>query len=256
LTKIEVQILKRPILNKPVLVCGLPGSGFVGKVAVEHLITELKAEIFGIIYSHNFPPQVLIRPDGTIDILKNELYYWNSKDSTNDLIIYTGDSQPIIQGTDYEIADRVLEISNKLGVNRVFTLAAYITGSFVKDPKVYGTGTDIKIIEEIIKHGVVKMNEGTITGMNGLLVGLAKTKGMQGISLLGETSGYIVDANASRAVLNAFGKIMNLEIDMSNLTKRVQKTESLVSTLDQLRKGHEHSASGRSEKEKDLGYIS
>lgn len=255
MTKIDVQMLKSPILYNPVLVCGLPGSGFVGKVAVEHLITELKAEIFGIIYSYNFPPQVLIRPDGTIDIIKNELYYWKSNNKTHDLIIYTGDSQPIIQGADYEIADRVLEVSNNLGVRKVFTLAAYITGSFVKEPKVYGTGTDIKIIEDLMKHGVVKMSEGTITGMNGLIVGLAKIKGMQGISLLGETSGYIVDANASRAVLKTFMDIMNLEIDMSNLTKRVKNTESLVNTLDQLRKGHEHSVSG-TKKEKDLGYIS
>ena len=38
------------------------------------------------------------------------------------------------------------------------------------------------------------MDDGAITGMNGLIVGLAKLKGIRGTCLLGETSGYVVDA--------------------------------------------------------------
>ncbi|MFQ6135286.1 MAG: proteasome assembly chaperone family protein, partial [Nitrososphaerales archaeon] len=205
---------------------------------------------------YNFPPQVLIRPDGTVDIIKNELYYWRSKDSSNDLILYTGDSQPITPEADYEVADKVLEVAEKLGAKKVFTLAAYITGGFVKNPKVYGTATDSSAISDLKNHGVILMKEGSITGMNGLLVGLAKVRGMQGVSLLGETSGYIVDANASKAVLGVFAKMMNLEIDMTRLTERVKGTEAIVKTLDQLRRGQEAAPESRPRKDKDLGYIS
>ncbi|MCL4435290.1 MAG: proteasome assembly chaperone family protein [Thaumarchaeota archaeon] len=254
---INIRLLEEPDLKDPILICGLPGSGFVGKLALEHLINELGAKLFGVIYSHNFPPQAIIQPDGTVDIIKNELYYWRSKDSSNDLILYTGDSQPITPDADYEVADRILELTRKMGAKKVYALAAYITGGFVKIPRVFAAATETTIIDDLKKYGVVLMTEGSITGMNGLLVGLAKIHDMQGVSLLGETSGYIIDANASKAVLEVFTKMMNLKIDMTSLDQRAKSTEAVVKTLDQLRHGQEEQPIESSPKDdRDLGYIS
>ncbi|OHE54873.1 MAG: proteasome assembly chaperone family protein, partial [Thaumarchaeota archaeon RBG_16_49_8] len=223
---INIRLLEEPDLKDPILICGLPGSGFVGKLALEHLINELGAKLFGVIYSYDFPPQAIIQPDGTVDIIKNELYYWRSKDSANDLILYTGDSQPITPDADYEVADKILELARKMGAKKVYALAAYITGGFVKIPRVFAAATETTIVDDLKKYGVVLMTEGSITGMNGLLVGLAKIHDMQGISLLGETSGYIIDANASKVVLEVFAKMMNLKIDMTTLDQRAKSTEA------------------------------
>ena len=254
LTKVNIHLLNEPELKKPVLVCGLPGSGFVGKLAVEHLVKELGAEIFGVVYSYNFPPQVIIKPNGTVDIIKNELFYWKSKVS-NDLILYTGDSQPITPEADYQVADKILELASGFGTKKIFTLAAYITGGFVKEPKVYGAATDVSAANDLSNHGAILMKEGSITGMNGLLVGLAKVRGMLGLSLLGETSGYIVDANASRAVLTIFSKIMDIEVDMTRLIEHAKNTEMIVKKLDQLKNQDSHPKVGK-QKDKNLGYIS
>ncbi len=254
---INIRLLEEPDLKDPILICGLPGSGFVGKLALEHLISELGAKLFGVVYSYDFPPQAIIQPDGTVDIIKNELYYWRSKDSANDLILYTGDSQPITPDADYEVADKILELVRKMGAKKIYALAAYITGGFVKIPRVFAAATETTIIDDLKKYGVVLMTEGSITGMNGLLVGLAKVHDMQGISLLGETSGYIIDANASKAVLEVFTKMMNLKIDMSSLDQRAKSTEAVVKTLDQLRHGQEEPSVETSPKDdRDLGYIS
>ena len=255
LTSVNIHLLKNPELKNPVLVCGLPGSGFVGKLAVEHLIKELGAKIFGVVYSYNFPPQVIIKPNGTVDILKNELYYFKSKVS-NDLILYTGDSQPITPEADYQVADKILELANELGTKKIFTLAAYITGSFVKEPKVYGTATDVSTTNDLSNYGVILMKEGSITGMNGLLVGLAKVKGMLGLSLLGETSGYIVDANASKAVLAIFCKIMNIRVNMTRLTEHAKNTEMIAKKLGQLKTSQKSHPEVGQQNNKNLGYIS
>lgn len=255
---INIRLLEEPDLKEPILICGLPGSGFVGKLALEHLINELGAKLFGVIYSYDFPPQAIIQPDGTVDIIKNELYYWRSKGSANDLILYTGDSQPITPNADYEVADKILELARKMGTKKIYALAAYITGGFVKIPRVFAAATETTIVDDLKKYGVVLMTEGSITGMNGLLVGLAKIHDMQGISLLGETSGYIIDANASKAVLEVFTKMMNLKIDMTSLDQRAKSTEAVVKTLDQLRHGQEEQQPVESgpKDDRDLGYIS
>ena len=81
--RIVVEITEMPNLKNPSLICGFPGSGYVGKLAIDHMIEELHAIPFANMFSSSFPPQVLIQPDGTTDLMKNTFYY--SKGSTNDL---------------------------------------------------------------------------------------------------------------------------------------------------------------------------
>ena len=63
-----------PQLKSPYLICGFPGSGYVGKMAVEHLIEELQAKHLADIYSSSFPPQIMIRNDGEAELMKNSIY--------------------------------------------------------------------------------------------------------------------------------------------------------------------------------------
>ena len=65
-----------PELRGTFLICGFPGTGFVGKLAVDHLIQELRAKHLADIYSTSFPPQILIRTDGTADLIKNSIFYF------------------------------------------------------------------------------------------------------------------------------------------------------------------------------------
>jgi len=45
-------------LKDPIMIVGLPGVGHVGKLVVDHLVEELKAEKIADLYSEHFPPQV------------------------------------------------------------------------------------------------------------------------------------------------------------------------------------------------------
>jgi len=76
--EMEVKFLSRPELKDPVVICGLPGSGYVGKLGVEHLAKGLNAELFAVIYSSSFPPQVMIRADGSSELLKHEIHCWRN----------------------------------------------------------------------------------------------------------------------------------------------------------------------------------
>ena len=205
---LELRLSERPDLRNPHFICGLPGSGYVGKLAVDHLIKELQAKLFAEIYSDAFPPHVMIKHDGLINLVKNELYYWKNSDESTDLIIYTGDSQPISGSGDYKIGEKVLALAQELGVKNVYTFGAYITGVLTENPKVYAASSSKDLMKTILPYGVIVTNEGTITGMNGLILGLAKLQGMNSISLLGETSGYIIDAKAAKAILDIFTKIL------------------------------------------------
>ncbi len=239
-----------PRTEKRYLICGFPGSGYVGKLAVEHLIQELKAELAVDIYSSSLPPQVIIRSDGTLELMKNSLYYYNLDDKT--ILLLTADSQPIIPDEEYKLADAIFDIVSN--IDTVFTLAAYITGAFVKKPKVYATATDQAMLEEVKRLGVEIMDGGSVTGMNGIILGLARLRGIKGICLLGETSGYVVDANASQAVLRVLLDMLGIKVDMQDLEKRIKDTEPLIKVLEQQLQQQTEVMQPRSSK--DLAYIS
>src|SRR5207247_9177189 len=92
--RVTVEIQETPKLKEPSLICGLPGSGYVGKLAVDHLVEELKGTPFASMFSSSFPPQVLIHSNGTAILMKNLLYY--CKVNCNDLILLRGVAQPVI----------------------------------------------------------------------------------------------------------------------------------------------------------------
>ena len=216
------------------LICGFPGSGYVGKLAVDHLIYELNARHLVDIYSNTFPPQVLIKPDGTMDLVRNTIFYYESPISTAlNMLLLTGDSQPSNPDAEYLLAETILGIASKFSVLHIYALAAYITGVFVQKPRVFCTASDMKSLREISNPDVAVMDGGAVTGMNGLIVGLAKLKGIGGTCLLGETSGYVVDAKASRSLLEILTAQLSLEISMEALDARAKDTETLIKTIEQ-----------------------
>jgi hypothetical protein len=252
--KIIYSAKKMPVLEEPYLVCGWPGSGYVGKLAVEHIIKELDAKPLADIYSYSFPPQVVIRSDGIADLMKNSIHYWKGNGKP-DLLLLTGDAQPTMPEAEYVLVEEVLNLAQKFKSHTVFTLAAYITGNFVEKPRVYATATDDSFLKEFESRGMLMMDGGSITGMNGLIVGMAKLKRMRGVCLLGETSGYVVDAKASQVVLQPLLDMIGVKIDMENLEKRAKETEMLIQTIEQQMRR----ASGQEpapKPGKDLGYIS
>ena len=58
--------------------------------------------------------------------------------------------------------------------------------------------------------------------MNGIVIGIAKMRGLKGVCLLGETSGYVVDAKSSKSLLETLLSMIGMKIDMKNLEKRVK----------------------------------
>ncbi len=238
-----------PKLEKAYLICGFPGSGYVGKLAIDHLIQELDAELIADIYSSSLPPQVIIKGDGTIELMKNSLYYCKKNDKH--LLLLTGDSQPVMPDAEFTLADTIFEML-KVDIESVFTLAAYITGVFVNKPKVYATATDKELLEQL--KGLEIMDNGSVTGMNGLIIGLAKLRGIKGICLLGETSGYVVDASASQAVLKTLLELIGIEVDMQDLEKRAKDAEPIIKALEQ--QMQQQTEIPQQQRPKDLGYIS
>ncbi len=235
------------------LVCGLPGSGYVGKLAADYLVTSFKARKVAEFYSTSFPPHVNINEGGLALRLRGELHH-ASTGQESDLLVFTADAQPSTSEGEYELAQAVLEHAKKLNVRLVFSLAAYVTGSFVKERRVFGAVTSAEMIPRLLQNGVQVMKEGGISGMNGVIVGMAKLQGMEGVALLGETSGYLLDPAASHSVLESLSRILGVKIDLASIEERAKETQQILGQVQRMAEQNVEEVTG-TRQEGRPGYI-
>lgn len=255
LGSVKEQVLSLPKARSPVLVCGMPGSGFVGKLGADHLVDLFRAEKVAEYACESFPPQVNVKEDGTAWTPRAELYFASQRRG-HDLFVFTADAQPTTSAGEYELSDAVVRYARRVGVKAVYTLAAYITGSFTEKPRVFGAGTSKEMLEALAGKGVTLMKEGGISGMNGLLIGIASLRGLEGACLLGETSGYVVDAAASKSVLDSLSGIIGLTIDTAKLKEKAEETQKLISQLQSLSAEQSQEEAQQPRREQRPGYIS
>ena len=233
----EINVLEEVELDNPIFIEALPGLGHVGKLAADHMIDELGATKFAEIYSPTFPPQVIVKDEGIIENMLNELYYLKDVGEDNlDLILLVGNTQALSPEGQYLVCKEILEFVMGFDISRIFTLGGMVTSPQpVENPKVFGAATDEANVE-LLKEAEVEMraNDGGIVGASGLFLGLGVRKGIHGSCLMGETPGYFIDAEAAEALLNKLALLLNFEINTEKLDERAEETRQMIAKAQQM----------------------
>lgn len=178
----------------------------------------------------------------------------------HDFLFLTGDAQPVSSKVEYLLGEEIIKIAKNFDVSQIITLGAYITGMFVETPRIFGVATDEDGLKLLNSFDISKIDNGSISGMNGILLGIGKINNVKGISLLGETSGYVIDANASKYILKKLLAIVGLDISMEDMDKKAKDTIMLIKSIEQ-RIGDKNSLSDDvqqmvQKKQPEIGYIS
>jgi len=243
--------------NNPILIEGLPGLGLVGKIAIRYLIKQLKAVKTAYLYSPHFPYFVLVNKKGNVRLLRGAFYYWKNPKGENDLILFTGDSQSQTIEGQYEIADHMLDFSQKHNVKTIVTIGGYRMEAKEK-PKVFVAPTSQELLHKALQGGATLSSSGSpIVGTAGLILGLARFKKIDAMCLLGETRGYLPDPLAAKSVLEIIKSTFNLDLDLTGLNEEIARAETMVAKLRQIEEKRAIQAEEtRKEEDKKTTYIS
>jgi len=249
-----VKLYKEPELKDSIMFCGWPGIGNIGINAINTLRRVLMAQEFGEIEPWDFfnPRKVLIESG-----LLKDLEFPDSKFSfrrlkNHDLIFFIGQEQPTeararyAEGQKaYNLANLVLDVAEKFDCRRVYTSGAAVTRiHHTVKPRVWAVSNNEDLIDEVKEYeNTILMSEiegrggqGVISGLNGLLLGVAKKRGLEAICLMGEIPYYIQGApwpypKASKSVLEVLTKILDVKIDLSGLDELAKRVEENIEGL-------------------------
>jgi len=224
------KLFARPRLKSPIMLASWPGIGNVSIIVATYLKRKLEFKELGEIEpSYFFDPIGIVARDNVVEAPQfplSNFYYWKNKRGGSDIILFIGEDQPLTKG--YELANCVLDVGQRFGVKRVYTCAAALSRiHHTEQPRVWGVVTSQHMTGDLEKYGLVQRGNLQISGLNGLLLGITKEREIEGVCLLGEVPMYatrIQNPMAALAVLKVLNKMLDIEIDFSELEQIAEET--------------------------------
>ena len=240
-------------LKDPWLVAVWPGMGGVAISAGYYLMAKLGMHLLLEFPATEFfdLEQIEVK-DGLIlsrRLPRSRLFLWNDPTKQHDLIVFIGEAQPPVKGGAF--CRTLIEQAKTLGVRRVFTFAAMATQMRPKhNSRVFGAAIDRETLSLFKQLDVHLLESGSISGLNGSLLGMAAADGLPGGCLLGEIPhvfSQIPFPKASLAVLEFFTVMAGIEIDLNELREHATTVElTLEDFLVRMEGAIEETGSGKS----------
>jgi len=232
-----VNVHKEPRPHACDLIAAWPGIGNLSLIVTRYLREKLGAEEIGEIEPFTFfdPIGVMVKDNvvETPQFPEGKFFYWHNTAGKKDILFFISDEQPAYKG--YDLANFILDVAKKFKVQRVYTFAAAIAKiHHTEQPRVWGVATDASLIVFLKKFDVVLRGRLQIAGLNGLLLGVARERAVEGICLLGEVPSYttrIPNPKAALAVLKILLQVLEIEIELSELAKIAEESDQQMKRL-------------------------
>jgi len=227
-----IKIIARPKLNEPNLLATWPGVGNVAMIIATYLTTKLGfKDLADIDPAYFFDPTGVLVQDSIIEApqFPQSRFFYRKNDvkGKSDLILFLGDDQPPTKS--YELANCILDVAVRFHVKRVYTCAAALTRiHHTEQPKVWGVGTNSLMVQELKRLNLKQKGNLQIAGLNGLLLGVAKEREIDGMCLLGEVPQYasrMPNPMAALAVLRTLSKMLEIDLDFVDLTRLAEEAK-------------------------------
>ncbi len=219
--------------------------GLVAFKAVSYMLEHLDSRPLAQLDAHSiYPLKSVDITDGVIEssrLPESRAYYHVADGSGRDLVIFLGEEQPVA-GTEWALSSELLDLALGTGVKDVYTFAAMVTQvDHRTHPRVWGCATNTELTAVLRHSDVAIMEDGQISGLNGLLLGVARHRGMNGTCLLGELPYYLTQIAypmASLAVLESFCNLVGVKLDLDELRALATATLTEIDTyFEQIKTG-------------------
>lgn len=232
-----------PKLKNPIFIAAWPGMGEVAYRAVLFLREVMGFKMFAKLEAQNyFKPAAIFVEKGIVDLpsLPAGFFYYLKGKESPDIILFLGEAQPPLEYAE-ELSLAITNFVKKYKSKFMLTFAAKPEPIDHKnDSAVWIAATHKEVLKEFFPLNLKRLDEGQISGLNGIILGIGKKEGLKGVCLLGEIPFYTVQIENPKAiisVLNVINEHYNLNINLSPLTERAKFMEEEIDKLISYLKG-------------------
>lgn len=213
-------------LNEVILIASLPDMGRVGGLVTAHIASKVNAKDAAKISLSDKP--WIDQKNGLIEIPTDQ--YRILVDEKNSLVVFTGENQPQEPNVVADLVNFVVDTVQKFGkIKMIISTGGYFPMEKTNGDGVFGIATTQKLLDTLNENEIkiLPNDVKSITWFNGLILGAAKEKQIDGIGLFGEI--FDPEAPQHKAainIINKIEKILKIKIDTQEL--QVKATEKPV----------------------------
>ena len=232
-----------PKLKDPIFIAAWPGMGEVAYRSAIFLKEVLGFKMFAKLEAHRFfRPAAVVVDKGIVGIpaVPAGFFYYHKGKNTQDIILFIGEAQPPLEYAE-ALSIAIVNFIKRYKTKLIFTFAAKPEPIDHKnDSQLWVAATHSETLKDFEKIGLKILNQGQISGLNGIILGVSKKKGIKGVCLLGEIPFYTVQIENPKAtvkILEAISKYLKLNLNISSLKERSKFIESEIEKLISYLKG-------------------
>ena len=188
-----------------------------------HLLDRMEFVELATVRSSAFPPEVIVRDDGTAELPACRFYLAKGED---ELVLFAGDTSPM--DSQAEFAEELLSFAEGLGVKVVISVGARWTENPVQaesEPEVKGFATDESGVAALRKVGVTILGEEPAPFFASMVVAQAGEHGMRGYKLSVDHGEPLPHHRSVKKLLETISALTGAEIPTDGL-QTTGKTES------------------------------
>lgn len=236
----NIVITKKTPMANPVLLAAWPGMGNVALGCVDYLRQQTQAQFCAEIDIRGYvTPEFVFAEHGLAQLPHPPRNYFYCVENPPLLLFESESHLSGEQGV--RLIHDVIDYCREMNVRQILTGAAFALPASHREPShVYGVATSESLLEQFPLYSIEAMEEGPISGLNGLLVGYAKEAGIEAMCLLATMPVYAVNfpnPKASKALVETFAKLIGITVDLKPIDAAVADMESKLELIEQNLKG-------------------
>ncbi|HUB92853.1 MAG TPA: PAC2 family protein [Candidatus Saccharimonadales bacterium] len=210
-----------------------PGVGLVGAMAGSYIIEKLKMEDIGRIESDYFPPISAIH--GAVPMFPARIY----KSEEMKLILFMAEFAIPAQLI-YQLSQEMLSFARKYGISRIVSVGGL--PSQKPSTKIYVVSSEPSVSKSAAKLGILPIQDGLIAGVSASLLTYSREYGIPTMDILVEVNPQLVDPKYAELAITGLNKLLEIEIDLSELHKEAALVEARIKEMIKKLKDHPDAA--------------
>lgn len=219
-----LKILARPKLNEPNMLAAWPGVSNVAILVATYIAKHLNCkELAALRPQYFFEPNGMIVRDSLVEGAQfptNGFFYYKNKKG-RDLIVFIGETQPT--SNTYGFSHALIDVAEHFHVKCVYTSAAIISHMHhTETPHVYGVGTNENVLNRLSANNIDLGGNIQIANMNGLILGAAQERNLDGACILAGVPNYATHMNnppAALAIVKTLASLLEINVDLEDMEK-------------------------------------
>jgi len=216
----EIKFVKDIDLKGATLIEGFPGLGLVGPMTTSYVIDKLEMEYVGYIDSADFPPIVSIHGGKPYPPVR--LYYTAKKKI---LAVFSEFTIPMALIN--ELSGKLFGLIKEKQVSQIISVGG-MPARDEDDKSVYAIASTTDALKTAQKSGLNAVVEGVSAGVSAQLLLNACRANIPDINILVSVNPSIIDPKYAEQAINSINKLLNLNIDVTELEKEAKEIEAKV----------------------------